>query len=829
MNSENICAFDRKPENIKLLKALVAVSNLSFTVDKPFSYLIPQTLVSAILPGTRVVVPFGRSDRKKTGIVIKTEPVSQDDGKLKAIISAPDGEPILNAEMLELASWLKETTFCTFYDAVKCMVPSGMNISVTEKYSLTSKEPDDTLTQSQREVYRRISQCRSISAEIQKLKKEGFSADIDILSLGGFLKCTVSNKYSVGSSTVTMIRLTDRYISDPDSYILTAKQRQLADIISQNDAVSFKEACYLCGVGKTVGQKLIEKGAAEKYELEEYRTVHMGNPGTASLDNIVLSECQQRVYNAVSKQLDIGKPECFLLHGVTGSGKTSVFKKLIERCIASGRQALLMIPEISLTPQMVKQFQELFGEKVAVIHSGLSQGQRTDEYKRIKRGLARIAIGTRSAVFAPFDNIGLIIVDEEGERSYKSDKSPRYSAIDVAKKRCRTHNAVLLLASATPSIESYYYAQRGIYKLLEMNERYSGAQLPQVTIVDMNTEREEGNASEFSNVLIDEINENLKNGEQTILLLNRRGYHTIISCCHCHTPVYCPNCSIPMTYHKVNNTLMCHYCGHTQPPVEACPQCGSTSLKQTGFGTQKLEEQLESLFPDAEILRMDADTTMSRYSYEKNFSDFGKGKYDIMVGTQMIGKGLDFPNVTLVGVLSIDKALFSGDFRSYERTFSLVAQVVGRCGRGSKKGRAYLQTFMPEHYVLNLAAQQDYRDFYKEEIAVRRALIFPPVCDMCILGISCEDDQKAGGAAEKLLEIIRGRVQSGVDFPLRVLGPVRCSYGKIGGKYRYRIILKCKNNIKLRCFIRDILFEINKCSEYSKVNIYADINGDIGV
>ena len=399
----------------------------------------------------------------------------------------------------------------------------------------------------------------------------------------------------------------------------------------------------------------------------------------------------------------------------------------------------------------------------------------------------------------------------------------------MAKKRCRTHNAVLLLASATPSIESYYYAQKGVYELLEMKKRYSGAVLPQVGIVDMNEERLDGNTSEFSGILADEINTNLKNHEQTILLLNRRGYHTIISCCDCHKPVYCPNCSIPMTYHKVNGTMMCHYCGHSQPPVECCPSCGSTRMMQMGFGTQKVEEQLQNMFPEAKILRMDADTTMSRYSYERNFKDFGNGKYDIMIGTQMIGKGLDFPNVTLVGILSVDKALYAGDFRSYERTFSLAAQVVGRCGRGDKPGRAYLQTFMPDHYVLNLAAAQDYQQFYREEIAVRRALIFPPVCDICVIGISGEKDECAADASQEILGIIRKLLNSGVKFPLRVLGPVKCSYGKINGKYRYRLILKCKNTSDFREFVRKILSETAKIKEFSNINVFADINGDIGI
>lgn len=809
------------------IKAQIAVSNISFAFDKPFSYLVPQALVPEIVPGTRVVVPFGRSNRKRTGIVLSTEPALPEDNRLKNILYVPDTEVLLNDEMLDLVLWLKENTFCTYYDAVRTMVPSGMNVKVQESYEISGIYPDND--EEEYDVYKRIISGGDVNESVAKFKNEGFSADIERLVVKGYLKCRTSGRYNIGSSTVMMIRLTDEYLQNPESFSLTAKQKQLADLLLQKEDISEKEACYLCGVGKTVAQKLVQRGAAEEYEQESYRTVTFANKKDVSPNDLVLSDSQKKVFDRVARQMETGIPKCFLLHGVTGSGKTSVFKKLIEHCVDSGRQALLMIPEISLTPQMVRQFQELFGETVAVIHSGLSKGQRMDEYKRIRRGLASIAIGTRSAVFAPFNNIGLIIIDEEGERSYKSDNSPRYNAIEVAKKRCKTHNAVLLLASATPSIESYYYAQRGIYELLEMKERYSGAVLPQVGIVDMNIEREGGNSSEFSNILIDEINENLKNHEQTILLLNRRGYHTIISCCSCHTPVYCPNCSIPLTYHKINDTLMCHYCGHIQPPVEVCPQCGNRKLKQTGFGTQKLEEQLSGLFPEARILRMDADTTMSRSSYEKNFRDFGNGKYDIMIGTQMIGKGLDFPNVTLVGVLSVDKALFAGDFRSYERTFSLVAQVVGRCGRGRKKGRAYLQTFMPEHYVLNLAAQQDYNGFYNEEISVRRALIFPPVCDICILGISSEDDPKAGSAAMKLLDIIKDKLKNEGGFPLRVLGPVRCSYGKINGKYRYRIILKCKNTSVFRKFVKNVLYEINNYSEYSKVNIYADINGDIGV
>ena len=809
------------------LKALVAVSAASISFDKAFSYLIPESLAEKAVPGVRVLIPFGKGNRKRVGLILRVEKLEEHEKKLKPIISAADNFPVLNDEMLDMVDWLRENTFCTYFDAVRTILPSGMNINIKENYTLNQNCIDISLTDKENKVLDFLRENIDTNNAAEEVKAQGNGLILESLISKGILQYELTGKQNVGDSSIKMLELTESYKKSPESFKLTVKQKMLADILTDHDEISVKEACYLCGVGTSVEKKLVEKGAAREYDYEVFRTVNIGMNDSRSINAIVLTDEQQKVFERVSQQMHTSNPHCFLLHGVTGSGKTSVFEKLIGECISLGKQAVLLIPEISLTPQTVRRFRELFGETVAVIHSSLSLGQRMDEYKRIKRGLAKIAVGTRSAVFAPFENIGLIIVDEEGERSYKSDSAPRYNAIDEAKKRCRNQNSVLLLA--TPSIESYYYAQKGIYELLEMKKRYSGTVLPHVGIVDMNEERYDGNASEFSNILIDEINENLNNHEQTILLLNRRGYHTIISCCDCHKPVYCPNCSIPMTYHKINNTLMCHYCGHSQPPVESCPECGSTRLKQMGFGTQKLEEQLSKRFPQARILRMDADTTMSKYSYERNFKDFGQGKYDIMIGTQMIGKGLDFPNVTLVGILSVDKALYAGDFRSYERTFSLAAQVVGRCGRGEKSGRAYLQTFMPDHYVLNLAAKQDYEAFYKEEILIRKALLFPPVCDICVLGINSEDDEKAKKASEKILEIIKKLVKNGVNFPLRVLGPVKCSYGKINGKFRFRLILKCKNTYDFRNFIRDILSETGHAKEFNNVNVFADINGDIGI
>ncbi|MBE6844985.1 MAG: primosomal protein N' [Ruminococcus sp.] len=810
-------------------KVTVAVSSATFAFDKPFSYLVPDNLVSKAAAGKRILVPFGRGNRKRVGLILNVEGADEAEAsRLKYIMSVEDDEPVLNAEMLELVHWLHETTFCTYYDAVKTILPSGMNINIKEHYQLI-KHADSTLSDVEIRALQKFENNDAPDEAAESIKAAGQGLVLESLIAKGYIKYTLDGKQNVGDSTVKIAALTDEYLKSPESFKLTVKQKALVQVISENEEISVKEACYISGVGAGVEKKLVEKGVISEHNYEVFRTVEIGEKNIRNIDDVILTDEQKLVFDRVCHKITENRPHCFLLHGVTGSGKTSVFEKLIGECINQGKQAILLIPEISLTPQMVRKFRELYGETVAVIHSGLSLGQRMDEYKRIKRGLAKIAVGTRSAVFAPFDNIGLIVVDEEGERSYKSDSAPRYHAIDVAKKRCRTHNAVLLLASATPSVESYYYAQRGIYELLEMKKRYSGFELPQVGVVDMNEERNDGNSSEFSNILIDEINQNLKNNEQTILLLNRRGYHTIISCCDCHKPVYCPNCSIPMTYHKVNDLLMCHYCGHSQKMPEACAECGSTRMVQMGFGTQKLEEQLEKLFPQARILRMDADTTMSRYSYEKNFRDFGKGKYDIMIGTQMIGKGLDFPNVTLVGILSVDKALYAGDFRSYERTFSLAAQVVGRCGRGEKKGRAYLQTFMPDHYVLNLAARQDYHAFYNEEISIRRALLFPPVCDICVIGVSSEDEAKAASLSMGIHSVIKELANQGLEFPLRVLGPVKCSYGKINGKYRYRLILKCKNTALFRDFVRNVLSKAESFKEFRDSSVFADLNGDIGI
>lgn len=814
------------------LIAEIAVSGTAYSFDMLFSYAVPVQFADTVSCGCRVLVTFGRGNNRRIGVVMK---LSHGETKgLKSLVAVVDESPVISEELLRLAFYLRDNTFCTYFDAVKTMLPPAMSVSAKETFRLVKNFTDISALSPQAVELLGSLSAVSGSRELNELI-ENYIIDngrrfIDELCDAGALDSDNVFRQAVGDAAVRMVRLTEMYMSKPESFDLTPKQKKVADFLSEFGAAAVKEAAYMCGVTETVVKRLCANGAAEEYEAEVLRKVEDFADEQRSPEDIVLSDQQQNARDTVLAQLNERRPAVFLLHGVTGSGKTSVFEKLIDDTIKMKRQAMLLIPEIGLTPQILRRFRSMFGERVAVIHSGLSLGQRLDEYKRIKRGDADIVIGTRSAVFAPLDNIGLIIIDEEGERSYKSDSSPRYMTHDIAKQRCAYHNASLLLASATPSIESYYLAERGVYRLLEMTERYGNSPLPEVSIIDMNLERTDGNRTEFSRKLAEEISLNLKNGEQSILLLNRRGYHTIISCCDCYQPVYCPNCSVPLTYHKKNNKLMCHYCGYVSDPIEECPQCGSKHLKTMGFGTQKLEEELAMFFPKARILRMDADTTFSRYSYEKNFTDFREGKYDIMIGTQMIGKGLDFPNVTLVGVLSVDKALYAGDFRSYERTFSLITQVVGRGGRGQRRGRAVLQTFIPEHYIMNLAAAQDYKGFYNEEIAIRRAMIFPPLCDMCIFCFSGNEDISARLGAEAVLRLMTQRMRElQPKTPVRVLGPVRCSYGRLNGKYRYRIIMKCKNNAEMRGFISGILIESAKLKEMKNVALYADMNGDVGV
>ncbi|MCC8042913.1 MAG: primosomal protein N' [Oscillospiraceae bacterium] len=808
------------------LAAAVGVSDTAFDFDRKYRYLVPTDSHSRALPGVRVIVPFGKGNRKRMGVILFTEVIPAEKAAEYKLISAfADTEPVIKGEQLSLLFLLKDYTLCTYYEAFKTLIPPGLSVNFTRRYRVAQPKPADVISLTAQKLYSEIIAAKSVAEQQRRIEVAFDTEDSDAareLADKGYIESYEDFRRRVKDETVKMVRLTEGYLSSPEAYNVTPKQRLAMEMLQREGTAAIREIEYVCGVTASVVRNMEKNGVAELYEYEVIHTPDVHE--TVSPDEITLNEDQQRAFDGISSMISAGKADAALLYGVTGSGKTLVFAKLIKYTIDIGRNVLMLVPEISLTPQTVNRFTALFGDTVSVMHSGLPLSVRLNEYKRIKAGGSRIVIGTRSAVFAPLDNIGLIIVDEEGERTYKSESSPRYNAKDIAGQRCITHKGVLLLASATPSIETYYMTQKGRCRLFKLPHRYSESGMPAVDIIDMC-----GTGRIFSERLVCEVNENLARGEQSILLLNRRGYNTYMVCSDCKEPLVCPNCSVPVTYHKANNRIMCHYCGFSEEMTGVCPKCGSARLRRTGMGTQKLEEELREFFPDARILRMDADTTYSRYAYDKRFTEFGEGKYDIMVGTQMIAKGLDFPNVTLVGVLNADKSLFSGDFRSYERTFSLIAQVVGRSGRGDKCGRALIQTLVPDHYVINLAAMQNYEAFYEQEAAMRKALLYPPFCDICVIGFSSPIEKNAMNGSRVFAALIKeSHGKTDKRIPLKMLGPSKCEIERINGKYRYRIILKCRNNSDFREFIGDVRKKAAAMRELSGVSVYIDINGDIG-
>lgn len=814
--------------------AKVAISRAAYSFDVEYSYSVPENLRDAAKVGVRVIVPFGKGNKRSIGFITRTYAESEYNEKLKPISSVIDSESLLTDEMMKIIFWLKENTFCTFFDAYKSVVPTGFSYSFSKHYNLVNTYIDDERLSSEERNIIEFLRINKNQREIDNFLDSRNDPDkkrvVDKLIDKGFIEETESLKRRVGDESVKMVRLSDRYLSGEEAFSFTPKQSLVIKLLEESGSASVKEVCYMTNCTTTIIKRLCEKGILHEYKYEVMRDAVGDITERQDPEDIQLNEEQTAAYEGIMSLVKGGKPAGALLYGVTGSGKTSVFIRVINSVLKLGKTAIMLVPEISLTPQMVTKFKRLFGEKIALLHSSLSLGQRTDEFKRIKRGEARIVIGTRSAVFAPVSDLGIIIMDEEGEQSYKSDTSPRYHARDVGIQRCGHNGGLLLMASATPSLESFYFAQNHRFHLFELKHRYADVSLPQVEIIDMQKEAAEGNDSLLSRQLADKIAETLEKNEQVILLLNRRGYTTYISCAECRQPVVCPNCNIPLTYHKKNNRYMCHYCGYTMDNNSLCPNCKSDKLRSGGVGTQRVEDEIARIFPSARILRMDADTTSSRYSYEENFRAFENHEYDIMLGTQMIAKGLNFPEVTLVGVVSLDKALFTGDFKSYERTFSLLTQVVGRSGRGQKPGYAYIQTFVPEHYVLNLAAQQNYDEFYAEEIALRQALIYPPFCDICVIGFSSALESKAISASKWVTWLIGEYIRTHkITFPLRAIGPAPCTLEMINNKYRYRLILKSKNNRDFREMIRFVLSEFYKNSDFRMVHIYADINGDIGL
>lgn len=604
---------------------------------------------------------------------------------------------------------------------------------------------------------------------------------------------------------------------------LTPKQLSVYELLCDVGSAGVSEVCEFCSVGKGVLDNLVKYGICEYFEKEVYRTPYKNVSENGEMSPINLSEVQQNAFNTYLKMLDTGGTG--LLYGVTGSGKTQVYLKLIDEAISRGKDVIVLVPEISLTPQMLYIFHSRYGKKVAVMHSGLSIGERTDEYKRADRGEAKIIVGTRSAVFAPVHNLGLIVMDEEQEHTYKSERTPRYNARDVANFRCRYNNALFLMTSATPSVESYSAAVKGKYVLCEINERYGDSKLPEIVTVDLKKEIAQGNKSPISKTLQSLIADNLDKHKQTILLINRRGYNTFIACNSCGHVITCPNCSISLTYHSYNNRLMCHYCGYSKPLDNVCPECGKNSIRYSGYGTQRIEDELERLFPDASVLRMDADTTSAKFSHQKLFDAFSRGDYDILIGTQMVAKGLDFPNVTLVGVVNADNSLYDESYLANERSFDLITQVVGRSGRRAEAGKAVIQTINPYNDVIEYASKQDYKSFFANEIQLRKLLTYPPFCDIYFISFICEDENKAALCAksffENLVELNRTDYK---NEKLIVLGPSPSKISKLKNNYRYGLTLKCKNSKSVRKMLNDILKNIGKIKEYKSVSVSVDLN-----
>ena len=805
--------------------ARVAVEKTAYHFDREFDYCVPNGLLEAAVPGCRVLVPFGNANARRLGIILELVDV-EENKELKAIAAVLDQAPLLSDEGIRLLFWLKQRYFCTLFDAVRLLLPAGMHLRLHTGYRCHPQKEFSPVEEEEQVM-------KILRSAEMPLRPEQLSRKLPWLSKAphfleemeqkGLIVRTEIPLRQIGDATQKMVRLTDRELPQK----LTPKQQAVLSLLEEGKQVSLKELCYFTGVTPAVVQTLVRRGAVELFDQEIFRNPYADGCSAPTSGCFTLSEDQEHAFQELLSKYRQGKPFASLLYGVTGSGKTSVFLRLADEVRRDGRDVIVMVPEISLTPQTVAHFHNRYGKDVAVFHSGLTLAERMDEWKRVKNGEAHIAVGTRSAVFAPLSRIGLIILDEEQEYTYKSESSPRYHARDVAKFRSVQHQALLLLCSATPSVESYYAAEKGQYSLVTLPSRYGTASLPEVQIVDMNQEMEEGNTTVLSRSLCEALRENLERKQQAILLLNRRGYHTFVSCRACGEPLLCPNCSISLTYHADNERLVCHYCGYSSPMPQECPHCHEQRLYSSGSGTQRVEEQLSALFPQARVLRLDADAAMSRFSYEEKLSRFAAGEYDLIVGTQMVAKGLDFENVTLAAVLSSDQTFYSDDFRSYEHAFSLLTQVVGRSGRGRYTGKAMIQTYTPENPIFQMAASQDYLSFYREEIALRQAMLYPPFVDICMVGFSGQQQEKVHQASLFFLQLLQKlAAQEYASLPMRVLKPTPAAVVKVNGKYRYKILIKCRNSKMFRDFLSRLLICFPKERRFAGVSVFADINPD---
>lgn len=808
----------------------VAVSAAPYSIDKPYSYLVPESLAAAAVPGVRVMVPFGRGNKESEGLILTRVQEPKLPGS-KAIRQILDSEPVLDKAGIDLALWMRGRYFCTVFEAVKTILPAGLWYGLREIWSL-AMEPET---------------ARSAAVGIpgawqvlDLLEKQGGKADIRVLrdALGDgaekplkamkkaeILTCETDAKRKIADKSHRMVELA---VNTEDAYALTEPKRRSAP--ARYEVVNFlatagrtpaAEVSYYTGASSRTLKTMEKAGLIAFSEEEELRVPSLDDvePGP----EIVLNEEQQRAFEEILGRVQAAKPSVTLLHGVTGSGKTQVYLRLVQETLALGKTAMVLVPEIVLTPQMMRKFSSYFGSRVAMLHSSLKMTERYDQWKRIRRGEVDVVLGTRSALFAPLKNLGLIIMDEEQEGSYQSENVPRYDAREVAKYLCVREKAALVFGSATPTVETAWAAEQGNYQKALLRRRYNENALPEVLIADLRQEILNGNPGLISTPLRQELEKNLAAGEQSILFLNRRGSSRMLLCGECGYVPQCPRCSTAMTYHSANGRLMCHYCGHSEPAADTCPECGGW-MKHVGAGTQKVEEELRELFPEAGILRMDADTTAG--GHEEILQTFERERVPILLGTQMVAKGLDFENVTLVGVLSADISLYVDNYRAAERTFSLLTQVVGRAGRGGKTGRAVIQTYTPGNDVIRCAARQDYDAFYESEIRMRRLRRYPPFADLFTVTVSGTEEGRVLRAAVSVRETLRQlcrRPELAAGEP-EALGPAPAPVVKVNNRFRYRCTLVGKNDKATREMLAWLQKDFAKDSANRGMNLFVDHN-----
>ena len=812
--------------NGQTLVARVAVAAAVYSIDRPYDYSVPAAWRETIREGHRVMVPFGAGNRKTEGIVLELQE-EETSRQLKAIAHVFDDEVVLQPQQKALALWMCRRYFCTFFQAANALFPPGVWNRKAETY-LPGELSDEGLSPKKLRILAALRQAGKplTAGELKKLlQPEDIKKELAQLVKSGHVTVQQQFQQNVREKKITMLRLTlplEQALGQIGKGTLKERREKVLRVIHQAGQLPEKEVCYLTGMSTALIRRLVTLGILTAESVQVSRMPKLLK--TETPEPISLNEQQQAAFLRLQQLQQSGKPEAALLYGVTGSGKTQVYIRLIQHTLDQGKNAILLVPEIALTPQMLKKFRLYFRDQVAVMHSGLTATQRYDEYCRIQSGKARVVIGTRTAVFSPLDNLGCMIIDEEQEPTYKSESDPRYHAREVAKYRAAQDNCLLLMGSATPSVESYHAAKAGKYHLLTLPQRYQNTPLPATILADMRGQLREGDPSRISRQLLEELQLNLSRGEQSILFINRRGSARMATCIDCgHIPT-CENCSVALTYHSRNGRLMCHHCGYSQPMPETCPECGGAHLKLIGSGTQSIEDELQELLPEARILRMDADTTEGRVSHEKLLDSFAKGKADILLGTQMVAKGLDFDNVTLVGVLEADLSLYCGDYHATERTFSLLAQVVGRAGRRTRPGRAVIQTYTPEHPVIQAAAAQDYDAFYEQEILTRQALKAPPFADQFVFRFGGTDEHTVQQAAQVFAKALATQLAQTPDVEPTVLGPVPAPIAKLNKRYFYTVSFRGRATNNSRALVSRMLAAYDRWPGSRSLTVSADID-----